>query len=370
MLVFVGDTNGESRLWVRRLDSPDARPLPGTERAYFPFWSPDSKTVAFFTTAPPEIKRIAIAGGAPVAITKAQPNYSGGAWGNDDTLILGDRGGAQLLKVSATGGEPKPLGDGIQGRYPHFLPDGNRFVYLAPAESGSLMPSYSDGVLMLHSLEGKGPPKTLGKGGSWPQFSRDHLLWFSGGRVIAQRFDANAAALTGDPYPVARVAHRVFLAGMLATFSVDRSGRAVYPDMEHAREKLVWRSRAGRVLRESAGADDFSSPNISADGTRLAVARRDFDNTDIWREELGDLSTSRVTFEPGVEDHPVWSPQGSDLLYTKKSPVRSNLYRLADGDSRRLTTSPFDQQVVDWSSDGHHYLYTQIRRSSEIMVAI
>ena len=138
--------------------------------------------------------------------------------------------------------------------------------------------------------------------------------------------------------------------------------------MDHARERLVWRNRSGQVLRESDGADDFSAPNISPDGSHFAVARRDLGNTDIWREELSDRSTSRLTFDAAIDDHPVWSPRGADLLFTTKAPNRSNVFQFVNGEKHRLTTSPYNQQALDWSADGRHYLYTQIRLSSEIMI--
>jgi hypothetical protein len=160
----------------------------------------------------------------------------------------------------------------------------------------------------------------------------------------------------------------VFLTGMLANYSVDRDGLLVYPSMDHALDKLVWRDRGGRVMRESAAADDFTSPNVSPDGTRLAVARRDSGNTDIWQEDLASHSVSRVTFDPAIDDHPVWAPRGPDMLFTRNAPLRPNLFHLVNGEPRRLTTSPLEQQVLDWSSDGNHFLYTQITLSTEIMV--
>ena len=269
------------------------------------------------------------------------------------------------MTVPAGGGETMTLGDRIVGRYPHMLPDGNRFVYLAP--DGGL-PTFSRGTLMLHSLDSVGPPKILGKGGSWPQFTRGHLMWFQDGRLVAQSFDSRKSELSGESYPVTQVAHRIFLAGMLTSFSADRGGLLVFPTMDHVVDKLVWRNRAGNVQHESSPADDFNAPSISPDGTRLAVARRDAGNTDIWQEDLASHGGLRVTFDPTIEDHPVWSPSGAEFLYTKKAPIRSNLFRLTNGESRRLTTSSFEQQAVDWSSDGNYYLFTQISRSSEIMI--
>ncbi len=368
MLAFIGYTDGQARLWIRRLDSLDARALPGTERAYFPFWSPDSKSVAFFTTAPPELRRIDVAGGAPVTIAATRPNVAGGAWGADGTLILGDRGGAALLRVSASGGEPKPVGDGINGRYPHFLPGAKRFIYVEP-DPGTTQPQpTSTGVLMMHALDATGPPVRLGPTGVWPQFSRDHVIWFAEGHLVAQPFDPDTATLSGEPFAIATIAHRVFLGTVLASFSAGRDGTLVYPGIDHVRERLAWRRRSGQIVRESEGADDFSAPNISPDGSHFAVARRDLGNTDIWREELSDLSTSRLTFDAAIDDYPVWLPRGADLLFTTKAPDRSNLFQLVDGEKRRLTTSPYDQQALDWSADGRHFLYTQIRLSSEIMI--
>jgi Tol biopolymer transport system component/predicted Ser/Thr protein kinase len=362
MLVFVGYTQGEARLWVRRLNARESRPLPGTERAYFPFWSPDSKSIGFFTSAPPELKRIDVTGGAVRTLGSVEHNVQGGAWSRDGTILLGRALEAEILRVSADGGEAAPLSSEIKGRYPHFLPDGKTFVY----HSGPR--GFSNFALMLASLDLSRPPKQLQKGGAWPQYSQGHLLWFSEGRLFAQQFDSRRGEVSGKPFALEEIAHRVFLFGMLANYSADSSGLLVYPRMDHVADRLVWRNRSGQILWQSAAAADFNSPRISRDGSRLAVARRELGNTDVWVVDLATHGFSRTSFDPAVEDHPVWLSNGLDLLHTSRSPGPANLFLRKNGQARRITTSPYEQQALDWSSDGKHYLYTQIRQSSEIMV--
>jgi dipeptidyl aminopeptidase/acylaminoacyl peptidase len=195
-------------------------------------------------------------------------------------------------------------------------------------------------------------------------------LFYSGGRVLAQGFDLDRGQTIGDPFPLTDIAHRTFVGTMLADFSATRNGALVYPPMAHVNSNLVWRDRTGKILRKSAIAAGYHSPRIAPDGTRVAFGKYDGNNTDIWIEELRTQTLTRFTFDAGIEQHPVWSPDGKTLVYTSDASGRSNLYRrLASGggEPARISDSPYEQQAMDWASDGSHMLFTQIRQSAEIM---
>lgn len=362
MLAFVGRTNGVARLWVRRLDAPEARSLPGTETAYFPFWSPDSKSIGFFTTAPPQLKRYDLKGDSVRMISNVGRVSAGGSWGPDGTIVLGAV--TETYRVPAIGGALVKIPDAGGGRFPHFLPDGKRFVYASGTNTGAAR-------MTLGSLEPGFKPRVLGDTDvRWPHYSMGHLLFFSGGSLQAQSFDLDRGQTTGDPFPLTDIAHRTFVGTMLADFSVTAQGVLVYPSMAHVNSNLVWRDRSGRILRKSVIAAGYHSPRISPEGTRVAFGKYDGTNTDIWIEDLAGQTLTRFTFGAGIEQHPTWSPEGETIFYTSDEGGRANLYRrLASGggEPTRISESPYEQQAMDWASDGSGLLYTQIRQSAEIM---
>ncbi len=370
MLAFAGRADGVPQLWVRSLNSRHPRLLPGTEGAYYPFWSPDSRSIAFFTaTKPPSLKRIEVAGGPAVVLCGVLPNVPGGAWGAGGTIVLGQPAGGGLLRVSALGGEPTAFRPTLAGVHPHFLPGGRRFVCVRDLKLGNATAATAS--LYLASIDSSEMPRKIGKGGAWPQYSAGHLLFFSDNRLLAQPFDAVRAELSGETFPVADVPYRNFLGGALTTFSASPDGLLVFPPADFLNNKLVWRDRRGKQLAETAPAADYASTRIAPDGNRVAFGRRDGGNTDIWVEDLATKVLTRSTFDPGEEQHPVWSPDGSAMMYTSGAAGPLNLYRRSSGGNanpERVTTSPSQQQALDWSTDGRFLLFSEVRVGTALLV--
>src|SRR5262245_50217312 len=138
-IVFVGTSEGRSKLWLRRLDSASAEPLAGTDGAAAPFWSPDSRSVAFFTTTDNRLKRLDI-DGRSMQVLGTFPVGTGGTWNRDGTILFSYIGGpSSLLRVSSNGGpassvtrlQPREV-----GHLPQFLPDGRHFLYYSPNVTG------------------------------------------------------------------------------------------------------------------------------------------------------------------------------------------------------------------------------------------
>jgi len=344
MLAFVATTAGKAQLWIRRLDSIDARPLPGTDGAFYPFWSPDSQWIAFFT--PSRLMKIGVAGGAPQTICATIPRAQGGSWGADDQIVIsGAQNDGGLHRVSGSGGEPVRL---MTGSWPYFLPDGRRFLYS------------HDGGFWVAPVDGREPPRQILEANTQKAiYSAGHLLFMRDRRLLAQRFDPAAMRVSGDAFPIAEP-----LAGVIENpgeFTATAAGMLAYSRGERP-TALVWRARDGRRLDVAADGAELATPRISPDGTRVAFARVDGSRTDIWIADLRRKVTTRVTFELPVNRWPVWSPDGSTITYSGGSGFRLDLYRrAADGGGivERLVDEPSPQHPMDWSSDGRHLLFTR-----------
>ncbi len=365
MLALIGHTEGKAQLWVRRLDQADSRLVPGSEGAYHPFWSPDSRWIAFFT--PLKLKKVEVANGTTIDLCDVPPSTSGGTWSTRGVILWANPwtiplGTQPLRRISDLGGVPVavPATAGIE---PYFLPDGQRFVYRA---------GYWSSELWLGSLNPGEMPRRIGAGGSNPTYSAGHLLWVSNGTLMARPFDAASGQFTGAVMRVnAPLAVRVHLGLLLADFSANPSGMLVYPPRTNALEELRWRDRTGRVLGVLGPPGEYYAPRLSPDGQRVAFTRRDGNNSDIWVSHLTTNTLTRLTFDPGIDEYPVWSPDGAAVTFANSGSGVANLYRKAatgTGTLERLTSSPDRQQPLDWSADGRFLLFTQITLSSEIMI--
>lgn len=344
MLAFTAQVDGRAHLWIRRLDSQDAQTLAGTEGAYFPFWSPDSKWIAFYT--PERLMKVAAAGGAPQTICKTDPRVSGGSWGAGDVMVLTDISG-DLSQVLASGGTPAAL---FPGHWPHFLPDGRRFLF------------QRDNTVWIGSVDNSLPPRRLlDAPAARPAYSQEHILFVRRRSLMAQRVDLASVQVSGTPFPVAESVATLDMLRSPGEFSAGPGGLLVYAAGGRA-NKLTWRSRGGKLLDELATGTEVTTPRISPDGRRVAFARVDRDNMDIWISDLEWRSMTRLTFDPGVDRYPVWSPDGAAITLASGETETADLYRkAADGTGvpERLTTEPSAQHAMDWSADGQWLLFTR-----------
>jgi len=361
ILALIGQTDGKAQLWIRRLDQADARVVPGSEGAYRPFWSPDSRWIGFFT--PLKLKKVEVANGNTIDLCDVPPNTAGGAWSPRGVIVWGSPMGRQpLMRIPDVGGPPAALASTF-GIEPHFLPDGRRFVYRGGLWSADLY---------LGSLDTAEKPVRIGVTGSQPTYSAGHLLSASNGVLMAQPFDAERGRFSADPFPVnAALAVRVHLGLRLADFSANEKGMLVYPPRTNALSELRWRDRGGRLLGSLGSPGEYYTPRISRDGQQVAFTRRDGNNSEIWISHPATNSFSRLTFDPGVDEYPVWSPDGKAVVFANDSSGVANLYRKAatgTGTVERLSSSPHQQQPLDWSSDGRFLLFTEISVSTEIMI--
>jgi serine/threonine protein kinase len=358
-LVFVGSTEGVSRLWLRPLESETSQPLAGTEGATYPFWSPDSRSIAFFSEG--KLRRIDAAGGPAQALASAARGM-GGTWNRDGVIVFGIPGGP-LYQVPAAGGEPAPvtrLGPLQTGhRFPQFLPDGRHFVFFAGGDELGMF------VASLDSLEAR---RVLEADNS-AVVAPGHLLFLRGETLVAQPFDSATLELSGDPFPVAEeVTFDESLGqGAVGAFSASTNGVLAYrTGSARSGRQLIWFDRAGTAL-PSAGVIEPSSianPELSPDGQRVALNRIVDGNNDIWVLETARGALSRLTFDSGLDHSPLWSPDGSRLaFFSTRTGIRGLYQKLASAAGAEEPLYPISAPFLptDWSRDGRFILCRELK---------
>ena len=344
-LAFVAvGPSGDHVLWVRRLDGLDATPLPGTEGAHSPFWSPDSESIAFF--AQEKLKRTAASGGAIQTLCEVltPATAPAGSWGADGTIIFAQAFGP-IHKVSSQGGESTPvtrLSEERQefGHYgPVFFPDGDHFAYEVGATPerlgirvGSLMSANTTTLLPRSYL-----PFTVTANG--------FLLYVDQDVLRAQRLDLSRFQTVGE---------NLVVANGVASLSASSNGTIAYRSSSSPMTQLTWFDRSGKQRATVGPPGNYGSPALSPDETKVAVPR----NGDIWVLDVVRGNESRLTFEPSPELFPRWSPDGKDVLYSR------GIY----GDLVRKASSGTGEEEVlldgggaipwDWSPDGRYITYT------------
>jgi Tol biopolymer transport system component len=359
-VVFVGiGADGVTRLHLRPIGELGARPLPGTEGARYPFWSADSRQVAFF--ADRRLKAVATSGGEPRAICEA-PFGQPGTW-NDDGMILfplSSQGG--LYQVRVEGGAPvrvthPDLGAGdFAHRVPHFLPDGRRFLFLVRSTSPT-----REGIYVA-SLDSGAAPRQVMRSLSEAWYSSGHLLFVQPPALMAQAFDLETLTLKGAPYALSRESSHESSSGR-GLFSSSSAGTVVYSTMRTPMMRLVTVDRAGRKRGADIQPGVFWDLAPSPSGTKVAVTRLEPGATtrDVWAYDLKTSARTRLTSDSAQDAMPVWSPDGTELAFSSNRLGTLDIFVQAPTEAARpaaVVTGNGDQWVNDWSSNGEWLLYS------------
>jgi Tol biopolymer transport system component len=376
-IAFVGGAKSAFQIWLRPLDSGSARPIEGTEGGTFPFWSPDSRFVAFF--ADDKLKRVAVAGGPPVVLADA-PAGRGGSWSRDNVIVFDRATGSGLFRVASAGGEATPVTTLARGedahRWPHFLPDGQHFLY--SAVSGACCPAAIPGSIKIGSLDQAEPVVTLLQADSSATYAAGRMLFSRDETLMVQEFDPVTRQLVGEAVPVIE---RVSTEGSrYVSASLSAGGTLVYATGASATPyHLRWFDRAGTPGDSLGETGQDASPTLSRNERQVALALRSGSpgNLDIWTIDIARGLRNRVTSEMSPERSPVWSPDDRYLVFG--GPARA-----ADGSEPaalfRIDTSGTAPKEIlleaestparpcgalqctltptDWSSDGRFVLYT------------
>ncbi len=368
-LVF-GATTGSagSALRLRPMDSFDTKPLGGTEGADLPFWSPDSKSLAFFAGG--KLKRIEIAGGPAVEVCAC--DGAGGSWSTDRVILFGGPDG--LRRVSASGGAPTKVTDIDAARreaghfFPQFLPGGKHFLYLIVSADPGTWGVYTGSLDHPRERNRLLVTNTKAIYTASPDGGSGSLLWLRERALMKQAFDAGRLRLQGDAVLVADSVATSFddasrISMRAAFWASDAGVLAYHGDAVSDKSRLVWKSREGKPLEEVGPEDRYGLMALSPDGKRLAIGRTDaMDNRDIWLCELSRRVMTRFTFDPGDDYAPIWSPDGRHIAFSSNRSGVDQIYRKSvDGQGRdeQLTSFSGTTYATDWSPDGQFLLYNQ-----------
>jgi eukaryotic-like serine/threonine-protein kinase len=348
---FVATLGGRSALWVRTLDGTVVRPLFGTEGAYSPFWSPDSKSIAFFAEG--KLRRIDLSAPTATAICDTLGPGRGGAW-TDDGRILFASLATSILQVPASGGTPVPLtrfdpANGDAAHYwPQALPGGN-FLYLAQS-------SKLDGTgVYAASLGNPNHRVRLVTTDTNAIYASGHLLWMRGTTLMAQPFDPLKLKLMGEPAPVADPVGKSAITGRM---NVAASGTGLLLYSARGSNQLTWLDRTGQASGTLGEPNDYVIFRISLDGRRVAAAVGNPTRADLWLLDVERNVSSRFTFTATAHSDPVWSPDGRTIVYR----ARNSIFRKdasGAGEEQRVTDAPSIQSPMDWSRDGRLILFNQ-----------
>jgi dipeptidyl aminopeptidase/acylaminoacyl peptidase len=378
-IAFVGRSRDEARLFVRDLGSLEAVVVPGTQGARQPFWSPDSRFIAFFAAG--RLMKVTWPGGAPVAIANA-PEPRGGSWSRAGSILFApDLILAGIDRLSADGDtvEPATRMDIAKGDtshwWPSFLPDGAHFLYFVRSASDDRRGIYvervdgprSDRLPLLRSdSEALYVPLAGSAGGV--------LLYVDEERITARRFDPGRLTAAAD----ARTLGLAAAGGTLyhpMMMSASSEVLAFAPATIPQGNRLELVGRTGQRLR-MWDPEGQNWPRLSPDGKRLARQRvHPLRNTpDVWVEDLERGTDVRVTTAVNPDIMPVWSPDGRHLAFvTGGLPGRpgERVLNIAAADGTGVFRSfkcPASYcEPTDWSPDGTHLVINVIdERSRDI----
>jgi Tol biopolymer transport system component len=358
-IAFVARTDdGKQMLWVRALDALTAQPLAGTEDASSPFWSPDSRFVAFFSSG--KLRKIDANGGPPQALCDAA-NGRGGAWSDGGTILFTPTQTDAIYKVPAAGGASVVVTEldvklaETSHRFPAFFPDGVHFLFLAegrPETEGS-----QDGfTLNAGSVASKDRKRVISTNSSARYAKSGHLLFLRDRTLVAQRFDAGKLELVGEAVPVAENMTRTFRYETM--FSVSDTGLLAFQSGSASElSQFVWMDREGHDLETVGKPADYRGLAISHDGKRVATSVVDpkTQKNDIWVLDLERGTSMRLTFDPADDLSPSWSMDDKRIYFTSMRQGRGDVFQKASsgtGTDEVVFADPDPNFLTSLSHDG------------------
>jgi Tol biopolymer transport system component len=367
-IVFVGsDVSGQGGLFVRKLSEATPRPLAGTTGATYPFWSPDSRDIAFFADG--KLKRVP-AGGGDVDVICAASDGRGGTWGSGGAIVFAPTVASCLMAVEPRGGEPRPVtvldaaSHEVTHRFPSFLPDGQHFLFMATGDANQ-----TENDLAVGSLESTARTPLFKSVCAAIYAEPGYLIFASGERIAAQRFDPKSLRLTGDPVKLGDSVPTSVNSGDRVA-SASANGILVIGTPAQPNRRIAWFNRRGDVEGTiSPPPGELSRLQISPDGTRVAVSCKSGENaSDLWLIDLKRGAPTRLTFGPGTNDRPIWSPDGKRLAYHSNRNGPYDLFTRpasgGGGDSLVFASPTRWKEPLSWSPDGRWIAYWAIEKET------
>jgi len=351
-------------LWTYQVGGRQTNSLVGTQGASYPFWSPDGKFIGFFADG--KLKKVDASGGQIHVLCDA-PNGRGGTWNRDGVIVFTPDALLGLFRVSSWGGSPvemtKPDRSRFEAshRWPVFLPDGKHFLYLASNFSGQL--EYN--AIFLGALDSQERRLLVNTSANAAYAEPGYLLYLRDNTLVAQPFDRRHYVLSGEPHALNDDVLYTPLVDR-AVFSV--SGGAVLVTQTGkgaALSQLMWFDRSGKPTGTVGVPGSYNNVRLSPDGRRIATDQTDTDgrNIDIWVHESVRGTVTRLTFDPSLDEAPIWSPDGKQILFTSnRKQLGFHFYlKNADGSGFEEEAADFGPGLLanawDWSRDGKNALF-------------
>jgi Tol biopolymer transport system component len=363
-VVIAAVVNGKRQLWLRQLDALQSQPMPTTDDATYPFWSPDSRNIAFFADG--KLRKIAASGGPSQPVCDASGGR-GGTWSRDDVILFSPSFSDNVIRrVPAAGGVPtdviKPQ---VAALYPAFLPDSRHFLYTVVGASPE-----KNGIFV-SSLDGTGNRRLVADNSGFafaPPSSGSHtghLLFLRENNLMAQPLDAGSAQLAGEVFPVAENVGSP--QNNFAPVSVSDNGVLLYwtggVGGGSGNNQIVWYDRTGRKIETLGTSSNALMPAISPDEKIIAFSRGAA-NRDIWLRDLGRNNERRLTTDGSNNVFPFWSPKTGDRIVfaSNRGGHSGDLYLRASngsGQDEPLLSTPNGKIVDQWSRDGRFIVYSE-----------
>ena len=365
--------DGKTRYYVRALDGIEVRALPGTETTILPpaSWSYDSRWVVFALIEGGKIRKMDIQGGPAQDLADFPGALNGAGWNSDGVIIAGSSAeGIPILRVPATGGKAIPvtsLSPGETGhRWPQFLPDGKHFLYERVSSDAAKAGVYIGSIDVQPKEQSMQRLLATDRQAYYapsPSHSTGHLIFLRQTTLMVQPFDSNRMTLSGEPSAIVDGVDSYAFRNY-GLFSVSDTGTLVYrgggtgtPPM------LTWFDQQGNPAGTLGDPGNYSSPAISPDGSRVAVAIGPTESQGIWILDVARGTSTRFTFNPSRHDNPAWSPDGRNIAFSSNRGGQMDLYvKAADGSGEEKLLLKTDEQkyVESWTKDGRFLLFTSL----------
>jgi Tol biopolymer transport system component len=366
-LAYIARQGGTQQLYLRAMDSLESKPIPGTEGAIEPFFSPEGQWVGFFAGG--KLMKVSVSGGATLMLGDASLSR-GASWGSQGMIAFTPTPNVSgLLQVPEAGGTPQPLTRLTKGevahRWPEFLPGGKAVLFAA----GPTGLTFINAQVAVQSV-GTGERRNLVQLGTQPRYAPSgHLVYAQGGSLMAVPFDPQRLEVTGTAAPVVEGVLQSPVTGA-AQYSLSSTGSLVYVPggVQATQLRLVWVSRNGAEQPVAAAAHTYFSPRLSPDGRRIAVGITESESQ-IWLWDLTRENLTRFTFEGNYNPVPVWTPDGKRIAFESNKEGPPNLFwQLADGSGglERLNTSEYIQVPVSWSPDGKLLAFMEVNPTTGV----
>jgi Tol biopolymer transport system component len=371
VLAFIGtSSDGSDRLWVRAMNSLESKTLSGTEGVRgVPIWSPDSRLLLFTTSG--KLKKIDVSASVTETVCDMSDTIAGGFWPPDNRIVVGSFQGG-LIQVDASGRSCQVLTTLDVSRqershgFPVLLQDGKHFLYTVVSATGENSGIY---VRSLDSKPSARTDKKLLPYGSWlfydqsPDQMTGHLLSVRAGTLVAQKLSEKRLELTGDVETIA-----TGLTNAFTGISASETGMLVYETGGAQTRQLTWLDRAGKVLGSAGPAGLYNRVALSPDGRYVAVqVGNESQPSNLWTIEFARGSSTRFSFGASTDVDPVWSPDGSRLVFSSNRGGHFDVYQKSasgGGSEDAIFQSSDNKFITDISRDGRWLMYTQNGRTT------